>query len=225
MNRDARRLPCAAAIRVTLEVQSTRWGPIVDHDDAGRPLALAWTAHDPRATNLRMLDFETATNVEEALHGRESRGRSGAELGRCRRGRSHRLVADGSGSGAGELRLDVAASWREPRQADGQDGARRRNIRASSIRRPADLWTANARTIDAETWLAFLGDGGYDLGARAAQIRDDLLALQSANADGHAGDSARRSRAVPHALARPVARAAERRARLRITRCAREAAR
>ena len=52
---------------VVLDVQSTRWGPIVDHDAAGRPLALAWTAHDPRATNLRMLDFETATNVEEAL--------------------------------------------------------------------------------------------------------------------------------------------------------------
>src|SRR5262249_22950256 len=45
------------------------------------------------------------------------------------------------------------------------------------------LWTANTRTIDSETWLAFLGDGGYDLGARAAQIRDDLLALNRATAE------------------------------------------
>jgi penicillin amidase len=44
------------------------------------------------------------------------------------------------------------------------------------------LWTANARTLDTETWLAFMGDGGYDLGARAAQIRDDLLALPTATA-------------------------------------------
>jgi penicillin amidase len=44
------------------------------------------------------------------------------------------------------------------------------------------LWTANARTIDLETWLAFLGNGGYDNGARAAQIRDDLLAVSRASA-------------------------------------------
>ena len=69
------------------------------------------------------------------------------------------------------------------RTQDGPDGARPKNIRASSIRPSGRLWTANTRTIDAETWLTFLGDGGFDLGARAAQIRDDLLALQSANAD------------------------------------------
>src|SRR5690606_30607040 len=44
------------------------------------------------------------------------------------------------------------------------------------------LWTANTRTIDAETWLDFLGDGGFDLGARAAQIRDGLFALSAASA-------------------------------------------
>jgi penicillin amidase len=42
------------------------------------------------------------------------------------------------------------------------------------------LWTANARTVDVETWLSFMGDGMYDNGARAAQIRDDLLALENA---------------------------------------------
>jgi penicillin amidase len=42
------------------------------------------------------------------------------------------------------------------------------------------LWTANARTIDAKRWLEFLGNSDYVLGARAAQIRDDLLALDQA---------------------------------------------
>ncbi|MEO7560533.1 MAG: penicillin acylase family protein, partial [Nitrosospira sp.] len=35
------------------------------------------------------------------------------------------------------------------------------------------LWTANARTVDGPS-LDRLGDGGYDLGARAKQIRDSL---------------------------------------------------
>ncbi len=72
-------------------------------------------------------------------------------------------------------------SWREP--GGGWTGWRTpeeypRVVDPASGR----LWTANARTIDTETWLAFMGDGGYDLGARAAQIRDDLLALKTASA-------------------------------------------
>jgi penicillin amidase len=41
------------------------------------------------------------------------------------------------------------------------------------------LWTANARAVDGDM-LAKLGDGGYDAGARARQIRDSLLALPKA---------------------------------------------
>jgi penicillin amidase len=72
-------------------------------------------------------------------------------------------------------------SWREP--GGGWTGWRTpeeypRVIDPASGR----LWTANARTLDTETWLAFMGDGGYDLGARAAQIRDDLFALPTATA-------------------------------------------
>ncbi len=40
------------------------------------------------------------------------------------------------------------------------------------------IWTANARVADAEA-LAIIGDGGYDLGARAQQIRDGLFAKES----------------------------------------------
>ena len=41
------------------------------------------------------------------------------------------------------------------------------------------LWSANNRAVDGEM-LRALGDGGYDLGARARQIRDDLLAIRTA---------------------------------------------
>ena len=37
------------------------------------------------------------------------------------------------------------------------------------------IWTANARVVDGEA-LSKIGDGGYDLGARARQIRDGLFA-------------------------------------------------
>jgi penicillin G amidase len=163
----------------TLVVQKTRWGPVVDHDEAGRPLVLAWTAHDPRATNLHMLDFETATTVDEALN---VANRAGTPV-------QNVLVADSSGRIGWSLmgKVPVRASydttlphsWREP--GGGWTGWRApedypRIVDPASGR----LWTANARTIDVDTWLKFLGDGGYDLGARAAQIRDDLLALQTA---------------------------------------------
>ena len=72
-------------------------------------------------------------------------------------------------------------------------------------------------------WLAFLGDGGYDLGARAAQIRDDLLALQTATTAGHAGDPAGRPCAVPHALARSVRWACSTMPRSPIIRCGAQA--
>jgi penicillin amidase len=42
------------------------------------------------------------------------------------------------------------------------------------------IWTANARVVDGEM-LERMGDGGYALGARAKQIRDSLLELETAS--------------------------------------------
>jgi penicillin amidase len=164
-----------------LVVQSTRWGPIIDTDETGRPLALAWTAHHPRASNLQILAFETATNVDEAL---QIANRAGTPV-------QNFLVADAAGRIGWSLMGQVPVragydstlphSWHQP--GSGWTGWRMpeeypRVVDPASGR----LWTANARTIDTETWLAFMGDGGYDLGARAAQIRDNLLALRTASA-------------------------------------------
>ncbi len=164
-----------------LVVQSTRWGPIVDYDDAGRPMVLRWTAHDPRATNLHMLDFETAKNVDEAL---SVANRAGGPV-------QNVVVADADGRIGWSLMGQVPVrasydstlphSWREP--GAGWTGWRTPQEYPRVVDPAAGrLWTANARTIDTESWLAFMGDGGYDLGARAAQIRDDLLALPTATA-------------------------------------------
>jgi penicillin G amidase len=167
---------------VSLEVKATRWGPIVNHDAQGRPLALAWTAHHARATNVRMIDFETAVTLEDML---TAANRAGGPV-------QNFLAADSGGRIGWSLMGQVPvranydstspASWRIAHT--GWTGWRAPEEYPRIIDPPSGrLWTANTRTIDAETWLTFLGDGAFDLGARAAQIRDGLLALQSANAD------------------------------------------
>jgi penicillin amidase len=162
---------------VVVDVRSTRWGPIVKNDAQGHPLALAWTAHHPSATNLRLLDFEPATTVKEVLDAANTAGTPVQNI----------LVADASGTIGWSLMGRVPkranydstqpASWRA--SGTGWIGWREPN-EYPRVAAPASgrLWTANTRTIDAQTWLDFMGDGGHDLGARAAQIRDDLLALQ-----------------------------------------------
>jgi penicillin G amidase len=164
-----------------LQVMVTRWGPVIG-EEAGRPLALAWTAHRPQATNLRMLDLETASDLETAL---QVANRAGGPV-------QNFVAVDATGRigwslmGQVPVRGDYDSTvpylWSTPNA--GWNGWRApeeypRIIDPASGR----LWTANARAIDVETWMAFLGDGAYDNGARAAQIRDDLLALPRASAD------------------------------------------
>lgn len=164
-----------------LQVLVTRWGPIVSDDTAARPIALAWTAHRAHATNLRMLDLETAGDVDAALL---AANRSGGPV-------QNFVAVDASGRigwslmgqvpTRGDYDSTLPYSWNTP--GAGWTGWRSpeeypRIVDPASGR----LWTANARTIDLETWMAFLGNGMYDNGARAAQIRDDLLALPRASA-------------------------------------------
>ncbi|MBL8270723.1 penicillin acylase family protein [Steroidobacter sp.] len=166
---------------VKLTVLVTRWGPIVRQEASDRPLALAWTAHRAEATNMRMLDLETAGNVEAALL---AANRAGVPV-------QNFLAVDASGRIGWSLMGQVPVRgnydstmpylWNSP--GTGWHGWRKpeeypRIVDPTAAR----LWTANARTIDLESWMAFMGDGMYDNGARAAQIRDDLLALDSANA-------------------------------------------
>ncbi|GMV28759.1 MAG: hypothetical protein AMXMBFR59_08840 [Rhodanobacteraceae bacterium] len=159
----------------TLLVDETRWGPILAHDVDGVPLALAWTAHRPRAINLNLLQLETAATAEQALALAPGMGMpvqnfvvgdSAGHIGWTltgnamprRAGYDPTLPADWNQPGAGWQGWVDAAEF--PRLLD-PPGSR--------------LWTANARTVDGD-WLALQGDGGYDLGARQQQIRDGLRA-------------------------------------------------
>lgn len=160
------------------EIQMTRWGPVTRVDDQGRPLVLAWTAHHPRATNLELLSFETASSVDELL---TAANRAGTPV-------QNIVAADSAGHIGwslmgqvpirGEYDASVPSSWRT--SGTGWIGWRDANEYPRIIDPPhGRLWTANTRTIDAETWFSFLGEGRYDLGARGAQIRDVLLSRAS----------------------------------------------
>ncbi|MCX7513620.1 penicillin acylase family protein [Frateuria hangzhouensis] len=157
-----------------LDVQETRWGPILASGTDGTPLALAWIAHRPHAYNLGLMQLERAPSVAAALDLAPSMGMPPQNL----------LVADREGhigwTIAGNA-IPLRPLFADPqRPADGSLAGSGWQGWAAPTQYPrvvdpgdSRLWTANNRTVDGPA-LALLGNGGHDLGARAQQIRDDL---------------------------------------------------
>jgi penicillin G amidase len=161
-------------------VEDTIWGPIMAKAPDGTPLALAWTAQDPRAVNINLLKLETATSVDQALAIAPTLGIPPQNL----------VVADAHGdigwSIAGSV-IPVRANFDPSAPADwSQPGTGWIGTAAPAqdprIEDPTDsrIWTANQRIVSGAA-LALIGDGGYDQGARAQQIRDELLARDHFN--------------------------------------------
>ena len=159
----------------TLEVKETIWGPVIGTDHNGKPRAVSWIAHDPQAVNLGSAGLETARTLEEAM----------AAANRAGIPPQNFTVADSTGRVGwtiiGQIPRRVGFDGRLPTSwADGTrrwDGWLTPEEHPRIVDPPAGrIWTANARVVDGEM-LAKLGNGGYDLGARAQQIRDDLMRL------------------------------------------------
>ena len=160
-----------------LDVSDTRWGPIIAKDADGTPLALAWTALQPGGLNLDFFRMATAETVDEAMDVAHDVGMPAQNF----------VVGDRAGnvgwtiSGKipkriGDYDPELPSDWSRP--GTGWDGwlAPADYPRLSN---PAGqrIWTANQRILDFESPdYARLGDAGYDLGARARQIRADLQA-------------------------------------------------
>jgi len=177
---------CAAALACNgivdagaVEVRETIWGPVVDSDHLGRPRALRWVAHEADAVNLDLLELAAARDLDAALAIATRAGIPGQNV----------AVADRSG------RIGWTIMGRLPRRTgfDGRlpgswaDGSRRWDgwLDPGDYPRVVDppegrLWTANAR-VGGREYLERVGDGGFALGARASQIRDDLRALRRAS--------------------------------------------
>ncbi|MGB5411323.1 MAG: penicillin acylase family protein [Woeseiaceae bacterium] len=166
---------------VELIIRETIWGPVLD--DLEYPdgdIAVSWIAHARDGINLRLLDLETAASLEEAL-----------DIANRLAMPPQNFVA---GDAAGNIGWTIAgkipqksefdamlpADWSEQQGWTGWLAADDypRIVNPESGR----IWTANTRVVDGDA-LRLIGDGGYDLGARAAQIRDALMAKEMFTAD------------------------------------------
>ena len=168
-------LHVAGAADEYLLVEDTEWGPIHTKDVDGTDLALKWTAHQPRAINMRMFALEHALDVDAALALAPTFG----------------MPAQNFVAGDRQGRIGWTLTGNAIPERVGFDGQAPANfsdgnlswqgwLEAAAHPRIVDppqqrLWSANARTMEGE-WLAQEGDGGYDLGARQQQIRDGLFA-------------------------------------------------
>jgi penicillin amidase len=158
--------------------QTTIWGPIIGRRPDGTLQALHQIIDQTGTINLNRLQLETARTAEEALAIAKISGIPNLNF----------LVADTSGKIGWTImgpiprrtgfdgRLPV--SW-----SDGScrwDGWYAPNEYPECCGASLDfIWNANNRMVGGAEF-AQLGDGGYDKGARARQIRDDLQQLQSA---------------------------------------------
>jgi penicillin amidase len=134
-----------------------------------------WLAAVPGATNFNIINLESATTVAQAIALAPSIGipHQNFMVG-DREGHIGWSILGRIPDALGEARLDGSAPWdtelTHPKLIDPAAGR---------------IWTANARPIDDPTYEAVIGGDeaqlgvDYDLGARAGQIRDDLLALTS----------------------------------------------
>jgi penicillin amidase len=158
-----------------LDVEETEWGPVLGKDVDGTPLALAWTAQQPDAFNIELEKLEVAETADEAVAIAHAAGVPPQNI----------VVGDRNGNIAwtiaGRLPHRIGdddprfpADWSRPGTGwDGWLDARDYPLIANPPWQR--LWTANQRVTE-DPWLRVLGDGGYDIGARARQIRDDLRA-------------------------------------------------
>jgi len=160
---------------VELEIRETIWGPVLDDNpDPNRTIAVSWIAHHTEGVTLNHIALETVSSVEEALRVANTLGMPPQNFvvgdadgnigwtiaGRIpvRKGYNPLLPADWSGEAGWH-------GWVEPADYP-------RVVNPESGR----IWTANARVVDGDA-LRVIGDGGYDLGARARQIRDGLFEI------------------------------------------------
>ena len=176
--RHRERIEVDGAPDVALDVEDTVYGPILRHEPDGTALAQRWVAQLPGALNLGLADLARADSLDSAFASAQSIATpaqnmvladSGGRIGWRVLGA---LPVRGPGCSSATLVHDVSAAvpaaqrcapWpvstaQSPQRLDPADG---------------QLWTANARVVAGEE-LDRLGDGGYALGARAQQIRDDL---------------------------------------------------
>jgi penicillin amidase len=162
---------------VEVIIKETQWGPIIGEDHQGRLLAYRWVAHDKQAVNFTAKELETTTNVAQAFN---VAARSGIPS-------QNMMVGDKAGNLGWTIMGPIPNKIGEAGETptfwhQGKNGwvGYLTPEQYPSILNPKSnrLWTANSRVVGGKM-LHKIGNGGYALGARAAQIRDDLFALET----------------------------------------------
>ena len=160
---------------VMLKVRDTSLGPVLRA--GSREYAVHWVAHDAKAVNLMLLHMEEAQSVNEALALAPRIGMPAQNL----------MVGDSKGNigwtivGPLPQRPATPVDASYPLAANGSTRGWQGLLPAAgypAVGNPAggQLVTANNRQLLGADAVK-LGDGGYDLGARARQARDGLAAL------------------------------------------------
>jgi penicillin amidase len=163
----------------TLAVRETSLGPI--RESAGRSYAIHWTAHTPAAVNVNAQKLEFADTLEQALAIAPTLGIPAQNfVGGDDKGNIGWTIAGPLPRRARSSAADISAST-YPLGADDQAGVWSGWLKPEEypkVVNPANgyLATANSRQL-AGSGAELIGDGGYDLGARTHQVRDNLAAL------------------------------------------------
>src|SRR5512146_509986 len=168
----------------TIELRDTEWGPVIGEDADGTPLALAWTALLPGALNFDIIKLDVAETVDEAIATANDAGIAPQNfVVGDRAGNIGWTIAGRIPRREGGYDPLLPSDWSQP--GTGWNGWLAPQEYPRLPNPPAQrLWTANARTLDFESAdFRNLGDGGYDLGARTRQIRDDLKAKEHFSPD------------------------------------------
>jgi len=162
---------------VEYEIRETIWGPV--NDAVSYPdgeIVVSWIAHKPEAVNLHLMQLETAKSASEALDIANTMGMPPQNF----------VTGDAGGNIgwtiAGKIPVRVGYDPMLPADWSEQQGwvGWRKPSEYPRVMNPDSgrIWTANSRVADGAA-LRIIGDGGYDLGARAQQIRDGLFARET----------------------------------------------
>ncbi|WP_292917697.1 penicillin acylase family protein [Nitrosomonas sp.] len=176
-----------------LMISETEWGPLIKQDYDQTPLALAWTALHPEAINLKLLELEQITTAEQAANLARQFGIPVQNfIAGDRDGNISWTLAGRIPDRFSDYDPQASADWSLP--GTGWRGWLDYDL-YPLLHNPSSgrLWSANSRTVSGEQ-LKRIGNGGYDLGARATQIRHRLFAhdqfsiadLQAIQLDDHA---------------------------------------
>jgi penicillin amidase len=158
----------------SLRIHETIWGPVMAQDNAGRPVAWRWMAHDANAVSLTgFTGLERATTIRQALDAAHTAGLPDENF----------VAGDSQGHIAwtviGQIPRREGLTDQLPHSW--ADGAHAWNgyLAAADIPEIVDppdgrLWSANARVLGGAAY-ALLGNGGYASPDRARAIHDDLF--------------------------------------------------